>query len=214
MSIEPIKLSPKKNGKGYISSYSVSISNKEAQDCQMIGNRIIKIIDCDREEIVIKAKRLTLTLEMLRKIAELKELENEENVGINSEYFCDDRRMSPSEMLNYFRDEHTGKIARPVRKILEDYMLSLTMENVVDLALMMFLGRDMDCNMNMQPGEERFLEFYDRYGYIVHGKSKEELIGIMLGKAPLLMYLRTGYRLLNAPVGTSLDTFYHNWDEM
>ena len=68
MSLETIKLSQKKNGKGYISSYSVSISNKEAQDCRMVGKRIIKIIDPDQGEIILKAKRFTITVEMLRKI--------------------------------------------------------------------------------------------------------------------------------------------------
>ena len=88
------------------------------------------------------------------------------------------------------------------------------MENVVDLTLLMYLGRDMDCNMNLAPGKDRFLEFYDRYSDIVCGRSKEELVDDVLEKTPLLMYLRTGYRLLFAPVGTSADTISHNWDEV
>lgn len=214
MSIESIKLSPKKNGKGYVSSYSVSISNKEAMDCQMVGKRIIKIIDKDRAEIIIKAKRFTLTIEMLQKIAELKELEKEESKYIDSLYCTDSNAMSMSEAFNQFMDEQAGKIKRPAYQQLEAYLLSLTMENIVDLALLMYLGRDMGCNMNTNPGEDRFLEFYDRYDDVVCGKSKEELVDIVLEKTPLLMYLRTGYRLLNAPRGTSIDSFFHNWDEM
>lgn len=214
MSIEAIKLSPKKNGKGYVSSYSVSISNKEAMDCQMFGKRIIKIIDKDRAEIIIKAKRFTLTIEMLQKIAELKELEKEESKCIDSLYCADRDIMSMSEAFNQFIDEQAGKIKRPAYQQLEAYLLSLTMENIVDLALMMYLGRDMDCNMNTNPGEDRFLEFYDRYDDVVCGKSKEELVDIILEKTPLLMYLRTGYRLLNASKGTSIDSFFHNWDEL
>lgn len=214
MSIEAIKLSPKKNGKGYASSYSVNISNKEAQACRMVGKRIIKIIDPNRGEIVFKAKQFTLTIEMLRKIAELKELEKEESKNIDSLYCADSNVMSMSEAFNQFIDEQTGKIKRPAYQQLESYMLSLTMENIVDLALLMYLGRDMDCNLNTNPGEERFLEFYDRYDDVVCGKSKEELVDIILEKTPLLMYLRTGYRLLTAPKGTSVDSFFHNWDEM
>lgn len=214
MSIETIKLSQKKNGKGYISSYSVSISNKEAQDCQMFGKRIIKIIDPDRGEIILKAKRFTLTIEMLRKIVELKELEKEEDRYIHSLYCADSKAMTMSEAMRMFEDEQTGKLEWPAYNKLEAYLLSLSMENIVDLALMMYLGRDMDCNMDTNPGEDRFLEFYDRYDDVVTGKNKEELVDIILEKTPLLMYLRAGYRLLNAPRGTSIDSFFHNWDEM
>lgn len=214
MSIEAIKLSQKKNGKGYISSYSVSISNKEAQDCRMVGKRIIKIIAPDQGEIIIKAKRFTLTIEILRKIVELKELEKEESKYIDSLYCADREIMSVSEAFNQFIDEQAGKIKRPAYQQLEAYLLSLTTENIVDLALLMYLGRDMDCDMNTNPGEDRFLEFYGRYDDIVCGKSKDELVNIILEKTPLLMYLRTGYRLLYAPKGTSIDSFFHNWDEM
>ena len=214
MSIETIKLSPKKNGNGYVSSYAISISNKEAQECSLAGKRIIKIIDKDRAEIIIKAKQFTLTIEMLQKIAELKELEKVESEHIDNLYCADSNIMSMEEAVSLFRDEQVGKIKRPAYLQLEAYLLSLTMENIVDLTLMMYLGRDMDCNMNTNPGEERFLEFYDRYYDIVCGKEKKTLVHIVLEKTPLLMYLRTGYRLLNAPKGTSIDSFFHNWDEM
>ena len=68
--------------------------------------------------------------------------------------------------------------------------------------------------MYAAPGNARFLEFYNRYTDIVCGKSKETLVDIIMEEAPLLMYLRTGYRLLFAPVGASIDDFPHNWDEM
>lgn len=214
MSIESIKLSPKKNGKGYISSYAVSVSNKEVQECCLAGKRIIKIIDKDRAEIIIKAKQYTLTTEMLKRISELKELEKVESNKILSMYSADGITMSAQEGFNRFMDEQTGKLERPAYQQLKAYLLSLTMENIVDLTLMMYLGRDMDCNMNTNPGEDRFLEFYDRYDDIVCGKSKNTLVNIILEKTPLLMYLRTGYRLLNASKGTSIDSFFHNWDEM
>lgn len=214
MSIETIKLSPKKNGKGYVSSFAVSISNKEAQECGLFEKRIIKIINKNRAEIIIKAKQFTLTVDMLKKIAELKEQEKVEGEHIDSLYCADSRCMSMKEALNLFADEHSGKIKRPAYHQLESYMLTLSMENIVDLTLLMYMGRDMDCNMNTEPGEERFLEFYDRYDDIVCGKSKENLVDMILKKTPLLMYLRTGYRLLNAPKGTSIDNFFHNWDEM
>lgn len=214
MSMEPVKLSPKKNGKGYASSYSVSISNKEAQTCGLAGKRIIKIIDNSQAGIIIKAKQFTVTLDMLRKIAKLKELEKEESRRIDSLYSFDADCVSLKQAFTRFRDEQRGKIDRPARQELEKYLLSLSLENIADLALFMYLGRDMDCDMGKEPGEERFLEFYDRYNYIVCGKSKNALVEIILEKDPLLMYLRTGYRLLNAPIGTSVDSFFYDWHEM
>lgn len=214
MPVESIKLSPKKNGKGYVSSYSVSISSREAQECSLVGKPVIKIIDSNSGEIIIKAKGFTVTLEMLRKIVELKELEKEEQERISRRYYANPRIITMEEALNRLTDEQSGKISYPAYEQLEAYFLSLSMENVVDLALMMYLGRDMDCDMNTQPGEDRFLEFYDRYNGIVCGRSKEELVDMVLEKSPLLMYLRNGYRLLMAPEGTSLDSFFHCWDEM
>ena len=68
--------------------------------------------------------------------------------------------------------------------------------------------------MPLPIGEERFLEFYDRYGYIVYGKRKDELIDILDEKEPLTMYLKVGLKILNAPMGTSLSTITHNWNDM
>lgn len=214
MLVEAIKLSPKTNGKGYVSSYSVSISNKEAQECNLAGKRIIKIVDREREEIVIKAKQLTITIEMLKKIAELKELEKAERTAIHNQYCANGKLMTTAESLRLFMDVHSGVVEQPAYRELEGYLRSLSMENIIDLSLMMYLGRDMDCNMDTNPGEDRFLDFYDGYNDIVAGKSKKELIRILLEKTPLLMYLRTGYRLLTAPKGTSIDSFCHNWDEI
>ena len=214
MPVESIKLSPKKNGKGYVSSYSVSISSREAQECSLVGKPVIKIIDSNSGEIIIKAKGFTVTLEMLRKIVELKELAKEEYERISRKYHANPKVHTMAEVLNRFLDEQSGKIQYPAYERLEAYVLSLSMENVIDLALMMYLGRDMDCDMNTQPGEDRFLEFYDRYNGIVCGRSKEELVDMVLEKSPLLMYLRNGYRLLMSPMGRSLDSFFHRCDEM
>lgn len=214
MPIESIKLSQKKNGKGYASSYSVSISNKEAHGCMFAGRELIKIVDGDKQEIIIKAKKFTITTEILRRVAELKELEKKESMNIDSRYFADRKMHAMSEALHLFVDEQAGKVERPAERQLRQYLLSLTLENIADLALLMYLGRDMDCNMNVQPGEERFLDFYSRYSGLVCGKSKEDLVDIILEKTPLLLFLRTGYRLLTSPVGSTIESFIPNWDEM
>ena len=113
MPVESIKLSPKKNGKGYASSYSVSISSREAQECSLVGKPVIKIIDRNSGEIIIKAKGFTVTLEMLRKIVELKELEKEEQERISRRYYANPKIVTMPEALNRFADEQSGKISYP-----------------------------------------------------------------------------------------------------
>lgn len=214
MLIESIKLSPKKNGKGYVSSYSVNISTKEAQDCGLVGKRLIKIIDSDKAEIIVRAKKFTITEEILKELAYLKEQERAESKRIFMSYSSNGISLTMEEALREFEDFHIGKIEKPKHDKLEAFLMSLSVENIVDLVLMMYIGRDMDCKMNIAPGEERFLEFYERYDDLVSGRSKEELVYVIMEKEPLLMYLRTAHRLLNAPEGTPIDMFFHDWDEM
>lgn len=214
MQMESIKLSPKRNGKGYISSYSVSISNKEAQLCGLESRRIIKIVDVDNGQIIIKSRRFSLTEDVIEFVMQLKNAVAAETEQIDHAYYSDSRVRTMSEMLRQFADDQTGKVARPARKAFVNYLQGLSLEMITDLVLLMYLGRDYDCNMNMAPGEERFLEFYDRYGYIVYGKRKDELIDILDEKEPLTMYLKVGLKILNAPMGTSLSTITHNWNDM
>ncbi len=61
MEIKPIKLSPKKNGYGNISSYTVNIGATEARECGFIdsdGNVLPteKVIDTTNNQIIIKLK--------------------------------------------------------------------------------------------------------------------------------------------------------------
>lgn len=214
MQIETIKLSKKRNGSGYISGCSISISNKEASDCGLEGTSIIKIVDSENHQIIIKQKQFTLTLEILQEIAKLKEAVKIECQEIDAVYFADPISHTLKEHLQLFMDEQNGKVVRPAENALNRFISSLSMENVVDLTLLMYLGRDMDCNMSLQPGTNRFLEFFERNSDIVCGVNKETLADIIMEKGPLLMYLRNGYRLLQAPIGSSLDNFTHNWDEM
>lgn len=214
MQIETIKLSKKRNGSGYISGCSVSISNKEALDCGLEGNPIIKIVDPENQQIIVKQKQYTLTLEILQEIAKLKEAVKKECQEIDSVYFADPIAHTLKEHLQLFMDEQTGKVVRPAEDALNRFILSLSMESVVDLTLLMYLGRDMDCDMRLQPGTARFLEFFERNSDIVCGVDKETLADIIMEKEPLLMYLKNGYRLLQAPAGSSLEDFTHNWDEL
>ena len=58
MKSKPIKLSPKKGGNGYISSYSVNIGISEARECGLVdsnGNalQVVKTLDPDNNRIII-----------------------------------------------------------------------------------------------------------------------------------------------------------------
>lgn len=61
MEVKPIKLSPKKGGNGYISSYTVNLGCSEIRDVGFIdidGNLlpVEKLIDTDNKEIIIRLK--------------------------------------------------------------------------------------------------------------------------------------------------------------
>jgi len=56
-----MKLSPKKNGKGFMSSYSINIGSLEAQSVGFLDENnqpleIEKIIDPENKQIIIKLK--------------------------------------------------------------------------------------------------------------------------------------------------------------
>ena len=59
--IKDIKLSQKKNGKGYVTSYSVNIGSGEAKLCGFIDNDghqlpLEKFVDPENKEIIIRIK--------------------------------------------------------------------------------------------------------------------------------------------------------------
>lgn len=59
--IKDIKLSPKRGGHGYVTSYSVNIGSAEAKDCGFVdadGNQLPleKLVDFENKEIVIRIK--------------------------------------------------------------------------------------------------------------------------------------------------------------
>ncbi|MSS18848.1 hypothetical protein [Pseudoramibacter porci] len=62
MKSKPIRLSKKKNGKGYVTSYSVNIGTAEARECGLIPPNddepveLEKIIDSEHHRIIIQPK--------------------------------------------------------------------------------------------------------------------------------------------------------------
>ena len=61
METKPIKLSPKKNGKGYIPSFSVNFGCAEIRNCGFTADEgnpveLEKIVDPDNSQIIIRVK--------------------------------------------------------------------------------------------------------------------------------------------------------------
>ncbi len=213
MHIESVKLSPKKGGNGYVSSFSFSIGSKEAAACGLIGKRIIKIIDEDNGVISFKAKRFTANQHVVDEVIKLKKIEHLEDDEISDQYA--NKWEAPSgavgyvwsygDMIKMRLDEVSGKVVRPHRKKMEQFLLSLPVETLADIVLLMYLGRDYYVDMESEPGEERFLRYYDTYSYIVLGVDSTELVDRIMEKMPLVKYLETGMQLLKAPRGTDID---------
>ena len=113
--------------------------------------------------------------------------------------------MTLAEGLELWYAQRAEKELDSAKEILKKYLSSLSVETIVDLTLLMYLGRDLDADMHKNPGEDRFLEFYDRYNYIVMGQEKDKLIEIIMEKTPLPIYLESGVRILYAPKGRNVD---------
>lgn len=203
MKIEAIKLSPKKAGNGYTSSYSVSIGRREIEICELSNKRIIKCIDGENCQIVIRAKKYSLNIDIIQRVCKLKRMENKNSKKFGSQ---------PIKAMwnSWIADKETMS-----KNELRSYLSTLSMESIMDLVLLMYMGREFDVDMQQEPGEERFLEFYDRYGDIVLGQEKATLISVLLGKEPLSIYLESGLRLLCAPRGTNIDELrFLDWGEL
>ena len=213
MHIESVKLSPKKGGNGYVSSFSFSIGSKEAAACGLIGKRIIKIIDEKNGVVSFKAKHFTIEPRIVEEVIRLKKDEQLEDDEISDQYAekwefpsgTIGREWSYSDMVKLYLDEASGKVVRPKRDRLERFLLSLPIETLADLVLLMYIGRDYNVDMDSEPGEERFLQFYDTYSSIVLGADSDMLADKIMEKTPLVKYLETGMQLLNASKGTDID---------
>lgn len=206
MRIEQIKLSPKKGGNGYISSFSVSIGIKEATLCNLVGKRIIKIVDERKKKIVIKRKEFTVTTKIVEKVIKLNKMAFEEEC---IKEMCDKEShnvFSSSSIAEKWINEIKNERYRKHEDVFMKYLLSLPEETLADLVLLMYMGRERDADLNIDEGETRFLDFFDTYAYIVCGATKEELAETLNEKSPLEKYLRTGMSLVWAPKGSSLET--------
>ena len=201
MKIERVKLSPKKGGNGYTSSFSLSIGLREAELCSLINGKIIKIIDEKNQQIVFRAKRFTVTDEVLENVYRYKRAEAEESN-------CQEDGLTYDEMMKAYFDRVTGITKHPAWDAFYDYLTQLPIEVLADLVLLMYMGRDFNADLKIAPGEKRFLDYFEYYGDIVLGKEKEVLVDILMSKSPLVRYLMSGIRVMNAPSETNMEDLW------
>ena len=210
MRVEKIKLTPKKGGNGYTSSYSVSIGKKEIEDCHIRPGCVIKIVDPENSQIVVKEKSYTLTEKVLNKVIDYSYRIREENENISKAYtkMGDGMRScSVGDLVRMFIDEQEGKVSREVEQEYQLYLESLPIETLIDLVLIMYMGRDKNANMRAEPGFARYIDYFEYRSYIVIGVEKAVLISILMEK-PLWKYLPLGVGILNSPVCFSSNNEY------
>ena len=204
MDIKKIKLSAKKGGNGYVSSYSINIGSNEARICGLISAKqsvlLCKVVDDENGQIIIKPKRYTLTDEVVQMIISIaaqrrkvSDTQIETVIGV------------PIGIIDITdiseQDENIRRIEVELEKALED----LSYEEITDLVTLMLIGRDNDADMTLESAE-RFLDYW---GYLSDQGvfyNKGRLIDYMVEKAPLSEYIQGGLEILKEPAQAQQET--------
>ena len=197
MEIKKIKLSAKRGGNGYVSSYSVNIGSNEARTCGLISEEqpilLCKVVDDENEQIIVKPKRYTLTDEMVQTvISAANDPQNASNLQIQAVPHKHEGIIDMSDIPEPNQD------VRKARAALEEVLMSLSYEEITDLVTLMLIGADKDADMTLDRAE-RFLDYW---AYLSDGNlfnSKESMIAYMMEKRLLAQYLQSGLDILNEP---------------
>lgn len=210
MEIKKIKLSIKKGGNGYASSYSVNIGSSEAQICGLISTTepvlLCKVVDNENGQIIIKPKRYTLTEDVTQKV-----------ILAATQYreIAEAETKSESLVIRGIIDitdiQKPDESVRKAEAELEKMLMDLSYEEITDLVTLMLMGRDNDADMTLE-STKRFLDYW-RYLLdqgVFH--DKERLIDYMVEKIPLCEYLQRGLEILKKPVQVQAEpTDFDEW---
>ena len=200
--IRKIRLSPKKGGNGFVSSYSVNIGSDEAKECGMIvdGEQnplIIKCIDAAQQRTIIQVKRITFSKEIIEHIISLSRDANRLREIMMSKIPEEDKgRLSAIPDVSPDSENPDGRNVYEADKKLRDYLLSLSHEMITDIMTLMYIGRNQDANESLK-AEEKFLDYWE---YLYDASCFEggmySLVTHIADKAPLYEYLREGLRII------------------
>lgn len=196
MEIKQIKLSPKRGGNGFISSYSINIGSKEARDCGLMGdgrpNVIIKLADPENGQIILRVKRLTLTKPVLEQVMEHAALSEK----YSRELLSLPTQPDPDTGIYRSVDDALLALAQAHDDAYFAYLLTLPLEMLTDIMTLMCMGRDRDVNMALPP-LERFLDYWqqlEQFGCFSLGA--DALASQLMYNQRLCDYLRSGIALL------------------
>ena len=174
MEIKKIKLSAKRGGNGYVSSYSVNIGSNEARTCGLVSAEhpilLCKVVDDENEQIIIKPKRYTLTNETVQSvISTADQLRKISDLQLGSVPCVIQGIIDISDIPEPDED------VRRAEAELERVLMDLSYEEVTDLVTLMLIGREDDADMTLE-GPERFLDYW---GYLSERgvfNAKESLV--------------------------------------
>lgn len=197
MEIKKIKLSAKRGGNGYVSSYSVNIGSNEARTCGLVSEEqpilLCKVVDAEKKQIIVKPKRYTLTDEMVQTvISAANDLQNASNLQMQAVPHKHKGIIDMSDIPEPNQDVRKAEAA------LEEVLMSLRYEEVTDLVTLMLIGAGKDADMTLDR-TERFLDYWAYLSDENLFNNKESMITYMMEKGPLAQYLQSGLDILNEP---------------
>mgnify|MGYP003304628638 FL=1 len=214
MEIKKIKMSPKRGGNGFVSSYSVNIGSTEAKECGLVDDTvqkvIVKVVDPDNHQITIKEKHYTLTDEILHTVMDYSTKSNEltlkMELGLPSTQVYDGYRvidLSEIPIPGLDTDNPYANELRVLDKEFYEYLLSLPYEALTDLITLMYMGRDADADMTL-PSAQRFADYWAYMENIgCFSEGREAIASQVMDKTPLVQYLQNGRKILFANVQRS-----------
>lgn len=190
-----------------MSSFSINLGSAEARGCGLIGENetvhtVIKLIDKENQQIIIKSKKCTLTRELIHQVIEqataLQQMndlmmKDVPNVGglVN---LCNVPR--PGKNTNNEYANHLYNMQRD----LEKFLLDLPVETITDLLTLMYMGGSYDADMKLSPTDR----FIDYWSYLADSGSfsdgADHMVALMLEKYPLPDYLKHGEKIALQPL--------------
>lgn len=110
----------------------------------------------------------------------------------------EDKCTPPEIMAEMFKDYLFGDYEFPARDRFDNYLDTLTDENLLDLVIVYYIGSTDDATLSIDPGEPRFLDYYYDSPHLWY-ICRDGLMSTIHGKINFADDLRKGKRLLNQP---------------
>lgn len=203
MEVKSIKLSPKKGGNGFVSSYTVNIGSTEAQKCNLLldgkSPLLVKVVNPENNEISIHPKKINfLKAEIDNTIRLACELSRANLILSNSIPEVEHGIIDFSNIPDVSENAKTSEAALvyTAEQELKKFLMALSFETITDVITLMYMGRDGDANMQLQADER----FYDYWEYLCgtgcFSDNAYNLVTHMTEKDSLADYLDKGLRVI------------------